>query len=521
MDLRGECATMQLVRVATALVAITCGAAAFVPLRGVNASPEAHQHVHSPAVGTASALLGAPQPFAPGRRAGRLFGPRATLHSADGRVATSAARARLFRTGHQGGEATLGVTSAGSIFFVGATMDQFPRVAMKVVRSKDGGRTWDVVWPTAADEITKYAYPIDPYLYVDPATDAVFATGLPVGCALLAYSRDDGDSWSSDRPICGPMDHETIFAGPPVTSKTTGYPRILYYCANAGLHIPWSNTCSKSTDGGQTFLPTGDPAFPSRGADDPLSCIGPHGHGVAGSDGKIYLPRVWCGGEPYVAISGDEGLSWDQVQVAAEHESVGAAMEPGPANLPPAPVHDASVAVDDQQNIYVTWAGRNRLPYLSISRDGGKTWTRPVAVGPPGVNEAWYPQIDVGAPGEIAISYLGTEESPGQPFEAADYEDVTWHGFITRSADALSANPVFVTARVNPLEDPLMRGPCGPTRCQAQWDYQDVVIDSRGAAWAIFMDQCYEGTCDHVAGGGAVPYGEAVIARFEFGARGR
>ena len=393
-------------------------------------------------------------------------------------------------------------------------MDEFPAVAMNVVASRDRGSTWDVTWPTDEDEKSKYAYAIDPYLYVDPRTDRVFVTGLPLGCAPIAFTDDGGESWSADHPICGPVDHETLFAGPPVTSETDGYPNIVYFCANVGTDVPWSNTCSKSLDGGLTFLPTGDPAFPSR-FDDPLSCIGAHGHGVAGSGGAIYLPRVWCGGEPYVAISRDEGTTWDQIQVAAEHRSVGAAMENGPApGLPPAPVHDAGVAVDPEGNIYVVWTGRNRLPYLSTSQDGGKSWSKPLAVNPPDVNEAWHPQIDVRLPGEVAISYLGTSNSPGEPFDSSSYGEVTWGGFITVSKNALQRRPTFTTAPVNEPDDPFLQGPCGPGRCQAEWDYQDVVIDRRGTAWAIYVDQCYEGTCAHVAGGGAVPYGEAVIGSF-------
>ncbi len=100
------------------------------------------------------------------------------------------------------------------------------------------------------------------------------------------------------------------------------------------------------------------------------------------------------------AISRDEGGTWTRVQVA---------------NLG-APHHEAGVAADKQGNIYYLWIVKDRLSYLVVSTDRGKTCSEPQMVAAPGVNEASLPSIAVGDTGGVAISYMGTTESPGPTF---------------------------------------------------------------------------------------------------------
>jgi hypothetical protein len=122
--------------------------------------------------------------------------------------------------------------------------------------------------------------------------------------------------------------------------------------------------CSKSIDGGITFVRTGTPPY----TDDPTQeggsqgvqghCGGAVGHGAVGPDGTVYLPRGWCG-KPYVAISEDEGATWEKVQVAGNGMAVGPGQEE----------HEMNVAVDADGTVYTTWIAQDRLPYLAVSRD--------------------------------------------------------------------------------------------------------------------------------------------------------
>ncbi len=396
--------------------------------------------------------------------------------------------ARWYDTGLDAGEPTIGHTRDGTIFFVGADIDFVAGRPnqVDVARSTDKGATWEVVSPRLGPE-NRHPITLDPYIWVDERTNRVYTIDLTVACSYMSYSDDKGDSWITHPLACGrPVnDHQTLFGGPPVSSPTVGYPNILYYCWNDVA----TSSCGKSLDGGVTWHPTGEPAY--RGVDPSNErpgflgvkgfCGGLHGHGVVGADGSVYLPRELCG-QPWLAISRDEGRTWDRVLVA---------------KLPHPDGADPNVAVDKKGNVYYAWIGPKYLLYLAISRDGGKTWDRPMMVAAPGVTEANLPAIDVGAPGKIAISYMGSENSPGKPDkQGADYSRVTWNGYLTMSANVLSRNPVFYSASANTPRDPLIRGKCGPGRCGRVFDFIDVEIAPDGTPWGAFVDGCIEECVD-------------------------
>jgi hypothetical protein len=305
----------------------------------------------------------------------------------------------------------------------------------------------------------------------------------------MSFSDDAGESWITNPLACGrPVnDHQTLFAGPPVSTPTVGYPNIVYYCWND----VGSSSCTKSLDGGISFTPTGQPAFfgypPDQGTEGDL-CGGLHGHGVVDSKGNVYLPREYCG-KPYLAISHDEGLSWDRVEVSKvkKDDGVGGA--------------DPSVAVDAKGNIYYVWnSSKDRLPYLAVSKNGGKTWTDPIPVVAPGVKETNLATLAVGGPGKIAIAYYGSENSLFQqcriegsktyPCDAGDYQKTTWNGYLSMSTNALDGNPLFLTGTINDPKDPLIVHNCGPGRCGSVWDFIDVVIGPDGIPYAIYVDGC-------------------------------
>ncbi|MEA2447421.1 MAG: hypothetical protein QOK47_1058 [Actinomycetota bacterium] len=420
----------------------------------------------------------------------------------------------MFRTGFQAGEPTMGIAKDGSIFYValgGAPL---------VVRSQDHGRTWKDVSPKFGD---RNAHPesLDPFLYVDRATDRVFTYDFLFGCSEISFSDDLGKSWTTTVLNCGEMDHQNLFAGPPVSSPTVGYPNIVYTCSTqAGATIySVATQCLKSLDGGMSWIPTGSPPFVTdRQKENDLGiegyCHGAVGHGYVGADGTVYVPKGLCG-QPWLAISHDEGATWERVQIAGN-------------GMPQTTIgvyeHEASVAADEKGNVYYYfWMSHDRLPYLAVSKDEGKTWGKPMMVGPPGIREAALPHLDAGAPGGVAVVYYGSTNSPGAPFPESDdckpdpaycfeqlfflnppdpksYADVTWNGYMTVTANALDKHPTFYTAPINNPSDPFVRGTCGPIRCEAVYDFIDVVIDRLGKPWAIYVDACLNTCADKGTG---------------------
>lgn len=375
-------------------------------------------------------------------------------------------------------EPTLGLNDDETIFYTAANINALNSV--EIIKSDDRGATWENISPDLGPR-NRHAVTLDPYIYVDKWTGRVFDIDLTVACSLLSYTDDAGELWVTNPVACGrPVnDHQTLFSGPPVTTPMTAYENIVYYCWNDVA----TSSCSKSIDGGISFHPAGTPAYfgYSDSEEEESLCGGLHGHGVVGEDGTVYLPRNYCG-RPMLAISHDEGLTWEQVQVAPR---TGGGL-------------DNSVAVDAKGNVYYVFTDRTRLPYLVVSKDGGETWGPPMAIGAPGLKESNIVTIDVGAPGKIALAYMGSTDSPFQKCrkteegcESSDWAKASWNGFVTVTDQALEKDPVFHTVLTDEANDPLKRMTCGPRRCGTTiFDFIDVVVGPDGSAYVATVDAC-------------------------------
>jgi hypothetical protein len=405
----------------------------------------------------------------------RAVAPKTGIaHYADARVVDLSHRIDLHAAyiGHRAAEPTMGVTTDGDAFVAAAETitftTQIPRI--DVLRSTDGGSDWDVVSPSFGG-VNVHASTGDPYVFVDNHEDGsrIFTVDLQgYVCSLLSFSDDGGDTWLTNPFACGrPVnDHQTLFSAPPVSSTTVAYPNLIYYCFQEVV----GSSCSKSLDGGVSFVPTGAQSFPAYEGDDPTGefCGALHGHGFGARDGSIYIPKVHCG-KPWLSISHDEGATWERRQVARM----------------PAAGHEASVATDAAGNIYFAFIGRDLLPYLALSRNGGRSWSDSMMIGSPGVTESSLPSLAVSRSGRVVMGYMGTETMKRDGGMAE-----TWNGYVTTTSDALARNPLFISAQTNLDGEPMLRGECAQTKCGPVYDFIDVVIDSQGSAWGVFVDGC-------------------------------
>ena len=398
------------------------------------------------------------------------------------------------RVGQTAIEPTLGITRNGTVFFQAAhpyapapATHNLAHQTPDVLKSPRGNLSWVKTSPTVAGR-NKHALTFDPYLHVDPVTDRVFTVDwlLPTKCSQLSFSDDEGETWTSTVLDCAGIDHQNVFTGPPAISRTVGYPNVVYYCAS---WIP-SVECSKSLDGGLSFVPTGAPPFASI-AGAGIWCGRLSGHGTVGPDGTVYLPAT-CD-RPYLAISRDEGATWEVVAVSQ-----------GGTNGD----HEAAVGVDDDGTVYYSWVGEDRLPYLAYSTDGGEQWSPPVGIAPPGVVEANLPGLAVSPDGRVAVTYMASRDAPA---DQRSYLDATWAAYVTVTEDATVRNPLFASAWFGSRTDPLVRGKCGPGRCQVELDFIDVQFDSRGAAWIAFVDGCNRTTCVQLHDNTSYNFGDGVV----------
>jgi hypothetical protein len=433
-------------------------------------------------------------------------GGTAVAHRAGGRVvaAANAPDARIYTVASDAIEPTLGITKKGDIFYAAAASV----TGVDVMRSTDDGGTWENTSPRTPTGQKTHPLTLDPYVYVSEPTGRIFNIDLYVACSNLSFSDDNGDTWTTNPLACGrPVnDHQTLFSGPPAISPTPVFPEVVYYCWN---DFGAGSSCSKSLDGGIGWTPTGSPAFTGNDLNSeerPLDfCGGFHGHGVVGPDGTVYLPKEYCG-QPWIGISKDEGATWTRVQVADNTtERLGS---------------DTSVAVDRKGNLYYAYETQDQKLFLVTSTDGGEHWSQPKMVGAPGVKEVTLPTLDVGAPGKVAIAYMGSENSRFARCEPdctdSDYAGVRWNGYITMSTNALARDPLFYSGTANAKSDPLYIGRCDfSNRCSPILDFIDVEIAPDGTPWGAFVDACSV-TCKTT---GTVDASTAVVGRLVGGPR--
>jgi len=371
-----------------------------------------------------------------------------------------------FGTGAHGSEVNLGVTRAGVVFFGGWD---------HIARSKDGGRTWDVVTPptpVAADRV----------LVVDRTTDRVFVDDTTLACTTLSWSDDLGQTWSTNPAACGGgvTDHEKVAVGKrTVLIDPTGslYPNVVYVCANALSHTP----CAASLDGGRTFGP-GVPAGlaePAKGRVTPTCAF--QGVPVAAPDGTLYQPRTQCGAA--VDRSADNGLTWERHAVVED---------------PKAASTDApDMAVTPDGTLYFFWTGADWMPRLARSSDGGRTWSAPMAVGAGlGLRSTLFPVVAAGSDGRIGLAFYGTTDAAegwdGNPGNAP--ESVHWDLFAAVSTDAAAPAPNFDVTRVT--TDPVQigclskLGQCGGSNIA---DYIDAEVAPDGRLLVAYVDGCPPG----------------------------
>lgn len=377
-------------------------------------------------------------------------------------------------------EPTLGVTSKGAIFFIAGT---------NAMRSRDLGATWQRATTTLPTGQTIPPTTLDPMLYVDPATDRVYTDQLYVGCSFLSYSDDEGATWIHNPAACGVPgnDHQTIAAGASTLPAPLYRNRAFYYCSNQFLDA----SCSVSLDGGLTF-PITKPLFIGP---DLRACGGITGHVTTAPDGTVYVP-AWRCDEPWIAVSRDTGQSWEAYRVSSQTSGE----------------MDPSVAIDSAGNGYYFWQNKTGQPFLSMSKDKGRKWSTPLNVSFPGYHTGSLPSIVAGDPGRIAFTYIATT-SGNFSNPARVGKDTPWDLYVTMSLNALDPEPTFTTYLLNPLDDPIHRGPCGGGyRCGSIVDFMDIVMDKQGRVYVSSADACGTPVCiGKPPAAGATTHGEGVL----------
>jgi hypothetical protein len=379
-------------------------------------------------------------------------------------------------TGPTTDSAAIGVTAAGAVFYgpieyAPNTVPAPEKIVMPTIvsRSADLGAHWDRVLPGTAGQPVPSHGGLTDWLSVDPETSRVWYASPTLPCgATISWSDDDGQTWSHNLDSgCPDQGANELIEGPAPAGgeQPAGYPHVVYYCANAG-EVPLGDqsflVCQKSLDGGTTFAFVGGTPDQVPPASQCGTVVRETRPGIVGRDGVLYFPQDVCGQGTRLrlAVSADEGRTWQTRPVF---------------DTTIQDLYPPAIAVDADNDLYLAWKGAGGLPYLTVSRDRGASWSAPLEVGAPGVTEIRRLAVTAREPGHAAISYLGSTDG-----------GTTFNAYITESRDAHAANPTFWSAPVNnPAAAPVALGSNSETfgdRIQ----FLNEMIGADGTPWAAF-----------------------------------
>jgi PKD repeat protein len=315
---------------------------------------------------------------------------------------------------------------------------------------------------------------LDPIGFVDPQTGRVFHSQLAGATSILAYSDDDGETWTQSQGSGQPagLDHQTVGGGPyNITATPPPPPHPLYtnqvYYASQDIATALA---ARSDTGGLTF----NPGLPTWNL---TQCGGLHGHVKVAPDGTVYIPNKGCGGNQGVAVSTDNGLTW--------------AIRPVPSSTPGDT--DPSVGIGSDNTIYLGYQNGDGHPHIARSTDRGLSWIDRDAGGG-FIQNCVFAEVVGGDGDRAAFGFLGTPTG-GNYQDATNFHGI-WHFYIATTYDR--GNTYFlVDATPN---DPVQIGSictsgttCGSDRNLL--DFNDIAVDREGRVLAAYADGCVAPGC--------------------------
>lgn len=352
-----------------------------------------------------------------------------------------------------------------------------------------------VSWTNVSAESTQRTSQ-DPILNTDPQTGRSFVIQLQLATSLIAFSDDDGASWTTSTGPGQPhgIDHPSLGLGPYPPGleilRRGAYTNAVYYCSHAVL----TAACSRSDDGGLTFAPS----VPIYTGD---RCQGGHGFVTVAPDGAVFVPNQACDNRQAFALSTDAGQTWQLRTLPSVQASIGS---------------HPSIAFDAANTLYFGYQAADGRARVVVSSDRGLNWKHDQDVGERlGIRNSVFQSVVAGDAGRAAMAFLGSE-TPGN-YQATDYPG-QWYLYIAMTYDGGATWHLVNATPGDPVQGP--GGVCvfgiACTGNRNLYDFNDIAMDARGRVLAAFADGCI-GDC--VRGGHSTFSSVGAFAR-QSGGRG-
>ena len=330
---------------------------------------------------------------------------------------------------------------------------------------------------------------LDPILWTDQKSGRTFASNSTVGTnGVYAFSDNDGDLWNP------------VSAAPPNASsdhETIGsgpYPTTLAALRNAVNKSEAVYYCAQTYPVGAAACQRSDTLGSSYGPStlpyngNTTQCAGIHGHVKVGPDGTVYLPVRDCNGNAGVSVSGDGGITWTEHIV--------------PNSKTQTHGSDPSIAVGANNTVYFFYVAdqtTNPNPseghiHVQISSDHGATWTKNTDLGiSHGVKNAVFPEAVAGDNLRAACGFLGTDRAGD--YEGASFEGI-WYLFIATTYDGGNTWNVVNATPNDPVQGAggIWQGG-GSNQNRNLLDFNEVTMDDKGRVLFGYSDGCVSVGC--------------------------
>jgi hypothetical protein len=322
---------------------------------------------------------------------------------------------------------------------------------------------------------------LDPILFTDHETGRTIVSQLSGTTSLSSVSDDDGTTWIPDEGggLTSGVDHQTVgggpFHAPLVNPPSPAYPHAVYYCSQQ-LYTAF---CARSDDGGLTYGPT-VPLYTTE-------CGGIHGHVKVAPDGTVFVPNHNCGDNQGVAVSEDNGITW-QVRKVVDSDPTTTVGDSAPSDWDPS----VGTGRGDKVAGGRTYFGYKNLDghaHIATSDDHGLTWRDDQDVAPMIVRNSAFPAVVAGDDDRAAFAFLGTDKPGGDA-------TAVWYLYISTTYDG---GKTWITTNATP-NDPVQRGTIcsGGLGCTGGdrnlLDFIDAAVDKDGRILVAYADGCV-GNC--------------------------
>jgi hypothetical protein len=163
-----------------------------------------------------------------------------------------------------------------------------------------------------------------------------------------------------------------------------------------------------------------------------------------------------------------------------------------------------SLAIDTAGNLYAAWSeypidaeGNNIGPgsvKLSVSRNGAKSWSKPITVSPKSQPNVVMPWIVAGSPGRVGVTWYGskTAKSADGRYGSDFVDHAYWDVYYSLSINALAKRPAFGLTRVSDHHvkyGNISTGGLGGSQDRSLGDFFQVQLGARGEAVITYVDE--------------------------------